>query len=133
MNYHYSTTVKMYDTDAAGIIYFASQFRFAHDAFESMLDREGFRFQKFFTELPYFFVIVHAESDYYSSLYIGDCIDVSIKVAKIGKTSATMESEIFRDGELMGRVQTVHVCVDKQTRKKQLIPDEMLRLLEKFS
>ncbi|MBU1694514.1 MAG: hypothetical protein KJ726_01965 [Verrucomicrobia bacterium] len=33
--------VRMHDTDAAGIIFFTSQLRMAHEAFESFLDSVG--------------------------------------------------------------------------------------------
>lgn len=131
--FNYNTRVKMYDTDAAQIIYFASQFRFAHDAFEALLDAEGFPFKTFFEEVPYFFVVVHAEADYKQSLRIGDDITVQVSIGKIGATSATIDYIILKDNNTMGTVSTVHVCIDKHTREKRAIPDEMLNILKKYS
>ncbi|NBV83928.1 acyl-CoA thioesterase [bacterium] len=116
----------MYDTDAAGILYFGSQFRFAHDAFETVMAKEGLTFHRFFESEPFLFVIVHAESDYFSSLHVGDDITVQLVVDHIGTTSFRISYTIAKSAMVVGKVQTTHVCVNKVTRKKQPLPVEPL-------
>ncbi len=133
MKYHHCMTVRMYDTDAAGILYFGNQFRFAHDAFETIMAKSGFSFQQFFDHEPFLFVIVHAESDYLASLHVGDDIIVTTWVDHIGTTSFQVVYDIAKGPDIVGRVKTVHVCIDKQTRKKRPIPDSVLTFLTHFS
>lgn len=122
--------VRMHDTDMAGILYFPRQFRFVHDALEDLLEKEGMTFQKIFTEDDFVFVIVHAESDYYASLHVGDPIEVHVYVERLGNTSFTMKYNIYRHGQLTGSARTVHVCLEAQNRTKVPIPQSFR---DKFS
>ncbi len=128
-------TVRMYDTDAAGILYFGAQFRFAHDAFEALMAIEGFTFQQLFEQEPFIFVIVHAESDYKYTLHVGDVIEAETEVANIGATSFAISYRFFKE-TLEGRVlagtsKTVHVCIDKETRTKRLLDPRYVAMLAK--
>ena len=125
--------VRMYDTDAAGILYFGNQFRFAHDTFESMMDTEGWNFQRLFEVESFIFVIVHAESDYLGPLHVGDTIEVIAKVSHIGNSSFTLDYGIYKADTLVGRAKTVHVCLDKITRAKQAIPASFHPVLAKYT
>lgn len=131
-----TNTVRMYDTDAAGILYFGSQFRFAHDAFEALLAEEGFTFQHLFEKSPFIFVIVHAESDYKHSLHVGDQLEVETEVSHIGTTSFTLSYSFYKKTEnepiLAGTAKTIHVCIDKITRKKRLLAPEYVNALAKY-
>ncbi|MGE4169990.1 MAG: acyl-CoA thioesterase [Candidatus Margulisiibacteriota bacterium] len=133
MHFLSSQTVKMYDTDAAGILYFANQFRFAHDAFEELMASEGLSFQRLFDHEPYIFVIVHAESDYFSSLKVGDGIQVKTWISYIGESSFHISYDVFKGEVLTGRAKTVHVCIGKASRAKQSLPDEIRALLNKYA
>lgn len=124
--------VRMHDTDTAGILYFARQFRFAHDALEDMVESEGLSFENVFHENDFVFVIVHAEADYLAPLKLGDRLDVHVTVEKIGTSSFTMHYAIHKeDGSLVGTAKTVHVTLTRTTREKIPIPDTLRSLLEK--
>jgi 1,4-dihydroxy-2-naphthoyl-CoA hydrolase len=124
--------VRMHDTDMAGILYFARQFRFVHDTFEDFLAAEGLDINRMFREEKFIFVIVHVEADYYDSLRLGDEIEVHLGVARIGTTSFTLEYKMFRGDHLTGSAKTVHVCIDKETRAKASIPQSFLPSLEQY-
>lgn len=125
--------VRMYDTDAAGILYFGNQFRFAHDTFEAMMDIEGWNFQRLFEVESFIFAIVHAESDYLCPLHVGDTIKVIAKVSHIGNSSFTLDYGIYKADTLVGKAKTVHVCLDKITRAKQAIPASFYPVLAKYT
>ncbi|MBT5953305.1 acyl-CoA thioesterase [bacterium] len=127
------TSVKMYDTDAAGILYFASQFRFAHEAFEELLLKEGYTFADLLEREPFIFVIVHAESDYVAALKVGDKIDVKAWVSKIGNSSFEFSYHFFRDDELVGKAKTNHVTLSRVERQKIEIPNKVKSILNKYS
>lgn len=125
--------VRMHDTDMAGILYFAKQFRFVHDALEDLVEHEGLGFDDLFHNSSFVFVIVHVEADYLSSVKVGDELEVHVMVKEIGNSSFTMQYEIFKkDKSPMGRAETVHVCLDSKTRTKIAIPEELRSLLEKY-
>jgi 1,4-dihydroxy-2-naphthoyl-CoA hydrolase len=125
--------VRMHDTDMAGILYFPRQFRFAHDALEDFLEKNGIRFFDMFTKNSFVFVIVHAEADYKISLRVGDELVVKMKIGHIGNTSMTFLFEIWRGEELTGTAKTVHVCLDRKTRQKIPVPEEVRKQFAQYT
>ncbi|MBT5855835.1 acyl-CoA thioesterase [bacterium] len=142
MKYISSNKVRMHDTDMAGILYFARQYRFAHDSWEDLMAEEGLTFTDLMQKKPFITVIVHSEADYMVSLRSGDRVEVKTWVDHIGSTSFSITYEIYNVGSdsgdvfdtpvLSGRCKTVHVCVGKDSREKISIPDELMGILTKY-
>jgi 1,4-dihydroxy-2-naphthoyl-CoA hydrolase len=130
----YKTQVRLHDTDAAGIIFFANQFKIIHDAYEHLLEAFGFSFPQMFKGGKYFLPIVHASSDYKAPLHAGDKIMVTITVGHIGKTSFSFEYTIHNAKNiLVGTAKTVHVTINPKTRTKVPRPLRVRKALETFS
>ncbi len=130
----YKTQIRLHDTDAAGIIFFANQFKIIHDGYEHLLEKFGFSFPQMFKGGKYFLPIVHAESDYKAPLHAGDKITVSITVGHIGKTSFSFEYKIHNaKNKLVGTAKTVHVTINPKTRAKVNLPLKIRKALEVFS
>lgn len=125
--------VRMHDTDMAGILYFARQFRFAQDALEDFCESEGLGFGQVIHREHFVFVIVHVEADYLKTLHVGDLLEVHLTVENIGNSSFTMNYQIYRtpDQVLVGTAKTVHVTLDEETRKKIPIPEKFRAKLAK--
>lgn len=124
--------VRMHDTDMAGRLYFARQFRFAHDALEDFMAAENFAFDYMFHESNYAFVIVHCEADYYAHLKVGDKLSIHVTVEHIGDSSFIMHYQIYRDDDvLVGKVKLVHVAIDTKSGQKISIPDDLRQRLAK--
>ena len=124
--------IRMHDTDMAGRLYFARQFRFAHDALEDYCESKGFSFDDVFHQSKFVFVIVHCEADYISLLKVGDDLEIKVFVEKIGTSSFTIHYDIYKtDGTLAGKAKTVHVTLDRETGKKIPIPLHFREALEK--
>jgi 1,4-dihydroxy-2-naphthoyl-CoA hydrolase len=127
--------VRMHDTDMAGILYFPRQFRFAHDALEDFVESEGFSFEQVFHKEGFVFVVVHCEADYTVPMIVGDLLDIHVSIEKIGTTSFTVNYQIYRrkDEMKVGAAKTVHVTLDRATRKKIPIPPKFLHILTKHA
>ena len=133
MNFIHHLTIRLYDTDAAGILYFGSQFRLIHDTFESWLNQEGLNLGALIKGNKIGFVIVHAESDYLLPLTVGDDVTIELSISHIGQTSFTCSYEIRNnDNHLCGRSKTTHVCVNPATKKKNPISDTLRNQLSKY-
>ncbi len=128
----YTTKIRLHDTDAAGIIFFANQFKIIHDAYEDLLEEFGWSFQKMLKKTDFFLPIVHAESDYKTPVLVGDKIVVAIKVGHIGKTSFSFEYTLKREKTLVGTAKTVHVTINQKTRKKIPMPSALRKALEQY-
>ena len=132
--FQHKTQIRLHDTDAAGLLFFANQFVLVHDAYEKLLQKIGFSFEAMLKKRAYFLPIVHAESDYKTHLFVGDEITITVKVARIGKTSFTFTYKIHnKQGVLVGTAKTVHVTVNKKTHKKITLPKDFRAALEKIS
>lgn len=129
----FTTHVRMRDTDAAGVIYFANQFTLAHQGFEHYLEEEGLGLGLVFAERDYRFPIVHAEADYRAALRVGDELAIEMTAERVGSTSFTLVFRVFnKAGREVGLVRTVHVAVDRDTWSKRPLPPELRAAVEKL-
>lgn len=121
--YTYQTKVQLHHTDAAGLLFFANQFVFFHDAYEALMEDAGFSFRSVFAEGKHLFPIVHARGDYKKTLYSGEVLEIQVTLIKTGKSSFSLGYSLFRpDGEKVGFGETVHVTMNPETREKMEIP-----------
>lgn len=129
--YRYKTQIKLHQTDAAGLLFFGHQFMLIHDAYESLLEQIGFGFGDLIRNQPFFLPIVHAESDYKAPLFVGDHIEIQVRVDSVGTTSFTFAYEIYKnDGTLVGTSKSVHVTISKETQDKIPLPPAMRKEIE---
>lgn len=118
-----SYIVKLHDTDAAGILFFANQFKMVHDIYEQWLGKMDFGLRDRFEKKDFYLPIVHAEADFQRPLRVGDAITITLSVARIGKTSFTLNYQLTgSDGIPVGTASTVHVITDPATMKKIDLP-----------
>jgi len=127
----YKVTIKLHETDAAGLLFFSQQFKLIHDAYEELLESFGIGFSVMLKKKSYFLPIVHAESDYKKPLFVGDRLIIEVTVGAIGKTSFTFEYRLLKNKVLVGTAKTVHVTISKKTGKKIPLPSEMRKALKK--
>ncbi len=126
-------TIKLHDTDAAGILFYANQFKIVHDVYEKLLSKIGCTFRERFTSRDFFIPIVHAEADFLQPVQVGDTVEISLTVDAIGNSSFTLDYEITDlDGWVVGTAQTVHVTADTRTRKKIPLPPAFREKLEEI-
>jgi len=116
-------TIKLHDTDAAGMLFFANQFKIVHDLYEHFLADIGFDFRQRFARRDFFIPIVHAEADFLQRLEVGDTVEIGLSVAKIGKSSFTLHYRLTDlDGTPVGTAATIHVTIDPESGKKIDLP-----------
>ncbi len=126
----HQTTIRLHHTDAAGLLFFAEQFKLAHDAYESFMESIGYPFAPLLRTSQYLLPIVHAEADFGAALNTGDKITIQVTAERIGDTSFTLGYMLLRNGtEPVGSVKTVHVLIDKRTGQTlTLLPDLRTKL-----
>jgi 1,4-dihydroxy-2-naphthoyl-CoA hydrolase len=129
--YTYQTKIKLHETDAAGLLFFANQFKLVHDAYEGVLENIGFGFAALIREKDYFLPIVHCEADYKAPLFVGDVIEIQVTVENVGTTSFTFAYNLIDAAYVtVGTARTVHVTMDKKTRKKIPLPADLRAKIE---
>jgi 1,4-dihydroxy-2-naphthoyl-CoA hydrolase len=120
--YSHSFTLRLGDTDAAGVIYFARLLEHAHEAYEAFLAAAGRPLQDWTgrgIQIP----VVHAEADFLSPMTLGQAIRVELRPGALGRSSFRLDYR-FRDtaGEPLARASTVHVAM-RAAAAVELPPD----------
>ncbi len=129
--FQYRTAVRLHHTDAAGLLFFADQFRLAHDAYETFMESVGFPFAPLIKKSGYLLPIVHCEADFKAKLETGDKLLIQIRAERIGETSFTLAYAILRnETELVGTVKTVHTMVQRSDMQKTPLVAELRKALE---
>ena len=85
MTFTYTRTIRFQDTDAAGVVYFASVLSICHEAYEESLAASGVKIRAFFSKsssvaMP----IVHASADFFRPMFCGDKILVDLTPKYMG-------------------------------------------------
>jgi 1,4-dihydroxy-2-naphthoyl-CoA hydrolase len=129
----YQTKIKLHETDAAGVLFFANQLKMVHDAYESLLESIGVHFKELIAQKDFSLPIVHSESDYKSPLSVGDEVEIQTTLADLGETSFTLTYTLLAaDQTIVGTAKTVHVSVDKTTRQKIPLPADLRAKLKEL-
>lgn len=127
--------IHLRDTDATGVLYFAQQLRLALEAFEEFIAAEGLSLGELIGNRDFLIPIVHCEADYFAPLLVGDKIEISISLKKLGTSSFTLNYgyyDITKEKEV-GAASIVHVATSNITKQSIPIPSEMREILEKLA
>jgi 1,4-dihydroxy-2-naphthoyl-CoA hydrolase len=125
------TRVRFADVDAAGIVFFAKFFDYAHAAFEESMRAAGLSIAERLRAGDVGLPLVHAEADYHAPAAYDEALEVAVEVARIGETSASFTFRIAGpDGAPRATVRTTHVCVERRTFRPIAWPEAMRRGLE---
>ena len=121
MAWEYKTTVRLYHTDAAGVVFYADLFLLAHDCFEDWLGQYVSLSELIDGDVVS--PVIHTEADYYMPIRLSDPIFIEMTLAQI-KTSSFTLRYIFKnaDNKEAAQVQTTHVTINSQTRQAIEIP-----------
>jgi acyl-CoA thioester hydrolase len=117
------------DTDAGGVVYYATYLRFTEMARTEFLRASGYDIHPHHHE-GYYFVVRKVEAEYHAPARLGDLIGIETRVEALGGASMTLAHRIVRGGELLveARVQLVHV--DGTLRPRRL-PEECRKAVER--
>ncbi len=122
--------VHFQDVDAAGIVFFACFFTYAHDAMVSLFDTVPGGYAGFINDKKLGFPAVHAEADFKAPLRFGDVATIRVTAAHIGQKSATLRFEILRDGATCAVVTNTVVMTDLVAMKGVALTSDVRALLE---
>lgn len=122
----YSRTIRLVDTDAAGVIYFASLLSICHEAYEDRLIQSGINLKTFFQNTETALPIVHGEIDFFQPLFCGDRIEIQLIPNVINEHSFEISYQIFlieSSDKKIAQGKTKHVCINPLSREKISLPD----------
>lgn len=115
--------VYFYDADPAGIIFYASIFKYVHAAYEDFM-RSLHTQRNFFFDKEYILPIMHAEADYVRPIRVGDELSIEVSVSMLKSSSFELTYRFYRDKQFTAMAKTVHVCVLKEKFEKIALPQD---------
>ena len=113
--------VNFYDCDPAGILFFANLYKFAHSAYEQMMENFNLEID-FFDDKNYVLPIIKSDAKFIKPIKAGDRLEVTILVSTLKDSSFELNYNFLQNNFVLAEVKTVHVCVDKNSFKKIELP-----------
>jgi 1,4-dihydroxy-2-naphthoyl-CoA hydrolase len=133
MPFSYEYTVQFRDTDAAGVVYFASILSICHVAYEASLTHAGIDLKLFVTNAEFAVPITHVSADFFRPLFCGDRITIDLTPKSIDNYKFEIEYQIRSSSESKYVTAiTKHIIIDPQTRKRKNSPEILTNWLNLF-
>jgi len=122
MAFTYERTIRLADTDAAGVVFFARTLALCHESYEAALAAAGCKIADFLgRESPILIPIAKASADYLRPLFCGDLVRITLRPTRLSEDRFVIDYEIVRvrGGDARTRVaaraRTEHVVVEAHT------------------
>lgn len=134
MTFTYTRTIRFQDTDAAGVVYFASVLSICHEAYEESLAASGISLQAFFGKSSVGIPIVHASVDFLRPLFCGDKILIYLTPKYMGDDYFEVAYKVVTAGDReVAKALTEHVCINAESRSRQQLPEEIARWFQQWA
>ncbi len=135
MSFNYQYTVEFRDTDAAGVVYFASILSICHVAYEASLIQSGIDL-KLFVRNPEFAVpIYQVSANFLQPLFCGDRVQINLAPCQLDNYKFQVKYEILStiDLRISATAVTNHIVINPQTRTRQELPVSIINWLKQFN
>ncbi|MEA5534834.1 thioesterase family protein [Crocosphaera sp. XPORK-15E] len=129
----YNRIIRFSDTDAAGVVYFASLLSICHEAYENALETAGIDLKTFFQNIDVAVPIVHAEIDFYQPLFCGDRLQISLIPTQLNDTEFEIAYEILNPSKsdlCVAKAKTKHVSINPLIRKRTPLTSSLIQWLQ---
>ncbi len=127
--YRFKRKINFYDSDPAGILFFAKAFEIAHTAYEGMIEDAKLS-RNYFIDEEYAIPLLHAEAEFLKPVRVGELLTIEVVVTQVRTSSFELSFLFINDkNENKVKLKTIHLFVDKKTFEKKGIPDEFKKCL----
>ncbi len=133
MSFIYKRIVRFQDTDAAGVVYFASVLAMCHEAYEESLAASGINLKAFFSHPDVAIPIVHASVDFFHPMFCGDQIFIHLIPKQIASEKVEISYKLVAASEkLIAKAITKHICIEPIVKTRKAIPDQIIQWLQQW-
>ena len=128
----FSWPVRVYweDTDAGGVVYYATYLKFMERARSEWLRALGFEQDALRDEAGVLFVVRRVEVDYLAPARFNEQIEVSVSLHEIGRASLSVKQTLSRGPTRLVSALVTLACVDAVRFKPVKIPAPILQALD---
>ena len=117
------------DTDAAGVVYYASYWRFCERARTEWLRERGFDQQALIDDSGIAFVVRTVHGDYLKPARLDDVLSVTTRVDTLRRASLSFTQQICRGQELLFAATVTVACLDTRRGRPAAIPATIIETL----
>lgn len=124
--------VRLADTDAAGVVYFAHLLHICHTAYEEVLITRNVNLQEYLKQGTIALPIIHGEIDCLRPIYWGDLVLITLTPQFLSETELVITYELTAEAEIekvLAKGETKHVCINPQTRQRFPFPNQFREAL----
>lgn len=135
MSFIYFRTIRLADTDAAHVAYFASILNLCHEAYEESLAQFGIDFKDLVMNPAFAVVIAKTEAEFLRPMFCGDKVLIEVMPQQLRETEFEIVYSIMSATEpkqQLVQAKTRHVSINPQLRKRVPLPDAMLGWLQEI-
>jgi len=128
-----SVPIRFSHCDPAGIVYFPHYFNMFNGLIEDWYTEElGYNYAEIIMSSQFGFPFVHIECDFKVPSRMGDVIDLTLLVERIGRSSLGIAIVCHRDGVERLRARMVTSMMSIATRKPEPLPQPMRAAIEAY-
>jgi 4-hydroxybenzoyl-CoA thioesterase len=128
-----SVPIRFSHCDPAGIVYFPHYFNMFNGLIEDWYTEElGYNYAEIIMSSQFGFPFVHIECDFKVPSRMGDVIDLTLLVERIGRTSLGIAIVCHRDGVERLRARMVTAMMSIATRKPEPLPQPLREAIEAY-
>jgi len=127
--FHYQFTTRIYDIDAAGVMFFGRFFYHIHDAYESFLNHHQMGIDDIL-KTEYILPISHTEADYKAPIFLNEKINIEIFLQNI-KDNEFILNYLLIDSDKIIRATAIthHICLNSSSQKRTALPELLVSIL----
>lgn len=114
------------DTDAGGVVFYANYLKFLERARTELLRAKGIEQTDLKNKEKIIFVVRSVSIDYLKSALFNDLLEVGTEIKQLKKASLIFEQTVCRDEIVLCKAEVCVACVDSQTMRPKLIPDDLI-------
>jgi 1,4-dihydroxy-2-naphthoyl-CoA hydrolase len=134
MSFSYEYTIQFRDTDAAGVVYFASIISICHVAYEASLTAANIDLKLLVNNPDFAVPIAHVSADFFKPLYCGDRVVIQLTPSSIDSCRFEIKYLLSSPESLIiATIITKHVIISPQTRRRQELPASLSKWLRQWS
>jgi 4-hydroxybenzoyl-CoA thioesterase len=128
-----SVPIRFSHCDPAGIVYFPHYFNMFNGLIEDWYTEElGYNYAEMIMGSQFGFPFVHIECDFKIPSRMGDVIDLTLLVERIGRSSLGVAIVCHRDGAERLRARMVTAMMSIETRKPVPLPQGLRDAIEGY-
>jgi acyl-CoA thioester hydrolase len=124
----YPLTVRYLEVDQQGVVFNMWYLAYFDDAWTAFLEAGGLPYATMLAA-GYDVQLVHTELDWHGPLGFGDPAEVRVGLQAVGRTSITVQFEVWTGDRLVASAATVYVVVPVDGEGSMPVPDALLRAL----